>query len=114
MLYVQDVAQSHGLHSKAEAALHFSQLLGPGARLVLAWGERGAAAWSCTTGLLECPAYPPPGHLYTATSGGPGHVLGGGGEVQPGLRGLHSPRRCGLHIKGDMTPPVHMLSGVSL
>ena len=64
---MQDVAQSHGLHSKAEAALHFSRQLGPGARLVLAWGERGAAAWSTTTGLLECPAHPPPGHLCSTT-----------------------------------------------
>ena len=41
------------------------------------------------------------GDAAALEAGGPGHVLGGGGEVQPGLRGLHSPRRCGLHIKGD-------------
>ena len=41
------------------------------------------------------------GDAAALEAGGPGHVLGGGGEVQPGLRGLHSPRRCGLYIKGD-------------
>ena len=41
------------------------------------------------------------GDAAAPEAGGPGHVLGGGGEVQLGLRGLHSPRRCGLHIKGD-------------
>ena len=32
------------------------------------------------------------GDAAAPEAGGPGHVLGGGGEVQPGLRGLHSPR----------------------
>ena len=41
------------------------------------------------------------GDAAAPEAGGPGHVLGGGGEVSPRLRGLHSPRRCGLHIKGD-------------
>ena len=41
------------------------------------------------------------GDAAAPEAGGPGHVLGGGGEVQQRLRGLHSPRRCGLHIKGD-------------
>ena len=67
---MQDVAQSHSLHSKAEAALYFSQQLGPGARLVLAWGERGAAAWSTTTGLLQCPAHPPPGGVVDTLGAG--------------------------------------------
>lgn len=70
VLVSKEVAQYNGCGDMKAACARFSLQLRTGARLVVAWGEAGAACWEAGTGTTVCPAHPPPGGVVDTLGAG--------------------------------------------
>jgi len=66
----KDVAQAHGLMDKDEAVKYFMKLIRPDAGVVVAWGDKGAAAFHPDTGPVSSPAEPPQGGVVDTLGAG--------------------------------------------